>query len=409
MENNFDPSKNFLRNQEYRQNQQLLRIYRCFITVPVVLLICKVTNLFSHLSYVSLGIITFWLVANYLCALLLVKEKPYSPVTKYIALLSIEVLILFISVTQGLYVFVVYLLVPLFSCLYLNRTFSLQIIIFSYIGMVVTLWYRAFYIMPFDGYTVDPKIWFTNFLVSLTIGFLINGIIIFVISKRNREIVRTDSHEIELNLRAQNTIVSSYVAMLCAKSASLEGHVKRCSEYIRVMLSYLQTRKEYAGVFTENFSYQIISCSLLHDIGMISVPDTLLKRNTPLSDEEKEQLKMHPILGEKLLSENMRAVDPEYFSVACDMVLYHHENWDGSGYPFGRKGEEIPFSARLMAVANTLDSLTGKRPDQAAGSFDDAIEKLDGMAGTQLDPYLVHVALKNEDKLREVYEKLKDY
>lgn len=409
MTNNYDSSQNFLRNQEYRQNQQLLKIFNRFFTVPVFLFICKLFGLFTSFSYASLIIITVCSVLFYGISMLLITVKPYSRVIKYLILLLFEILCLFISVTQGLSVFIIYLLVPLFSCLYLNRAFSLQMIIISYLGMIASIIYRAFYLMPARGYTVEPKQWAANYIISLSIGFIINGIIIFVISKRNLEIIKTDSHEIDLNLKSQNTIVSSYVAMLCTKSSSLEGHVKRCSEYIRVLLSYLQTRKEYAGVLTENFSYQIISGSLLHDIGMISVPDTLIKRNTPLNEEEKEQLKMHPILGEKLLSENMRAVDPEYFSVACDMVLYHHEHWDGTGYPFQRKGEEIPFSARIMAIANTLDGLTGKRPDREPLTFEQAMEKLNEMSGNELDPMLVHVALKNQEKLSEVYNRLKAY
>lgn len=409
MENSYSSPKSFLRNQEYKQNQQILRIFKWFFLVPVILLITKLLGLFTQFSYVSLIIITVWFLFSYLIAMILIKEKPYSVLIKYIILITFEALCLFISVTQGLYVFIIYLIVPLFSCLYLNWVFSLQIIIISYLGMIASLLYRAFYLMPARGYTVNPSEWATNNIILLSIGFLINGIISFAIAKRNREIIKTDNHEIDLNLKAQNTIVSSYVAMLCAKSAHLEGHVKRCSEYIKVMLSAIQTKKEYAGMLTESYSYQIMSCSLLHDIGMISVPDIILTKTSPLTPKEMEQLRMHPILGEKLLTENMRAVDPEYFSVACDMVLYHHEHWDGSGYPFNRKGEEIPFSARIMAIANTIDSLTGKRPDKDTISFDEAMEKLDKMAGTELDPFLVHVALKNKEKLRNVYNTLNKY
>lgn len=409
MENSYSSPKSFLRNQEYKQNQQILRIFKWFFLIPVILLITKLLGLFTQFSYVSLIIITVWFLFSYLIAMILIKEKPYSVLIKYIILITFEALCLFISVTQGLYVFIIYLIVPLFSCLYLNWVFSLQIIIISYLGMIASLLYRAFYLMPARGYTVNPSEWATNNIILLSIGFLINGIISFAIAKRNREIIKTDNHEIDLNLKAQNTIVSSYVAMLCAKSAHLEGHVKRCSEYIKVMLSAIQTKKEYAGMLTESYSYQIMSCSLLHDIGMISVPDIILTKTSPLTPKEMEQLRMHPILGEKLLTENMRAVDPEYFSVACDMVLYHHEHWDGSGYPFNRKGEEIPFSARIMAIANTIDSLTGKRPDKDTISFDEAMEKLDKMAGTELDPFLVHVALKNKEKLRNVYNTLNKY
>jgi HD-GYP domain-containing protein (c-di-GMP phosphodiesterase class II) len=125
---------------------------------------------------------------------------------------------------------------------------------------------------------------------------------------------------------------------------------------------------------------------LLHDIGKIGVPDAILLKPGPLTEQEMQQLHLHPTLGEHLVSSV-----PYLQGVAREVIGYHHERWDGSGYPWGLAGEAIPLPARIFAVADAFDAITSPRPYQPALPVDTAIEDIRRQAGFQFDPAIVEV------------------
>lgn len=136
--------------------------------------------------------------------------------------------------------------------------------------------------------------------------------------------------------------------------------------------------------------------SLLHDIGKIGVPDAVLLKPGPLSKKEWQIMQEHPRNGHIILEKL------PFLSMAADIVLCHEERFDGSGYPSGLKGEEIPLAARLFAVIDTLDAMTFDRPYRKALSFDTAKVEILRMAGSQFDPKAVDTFLREEVALREM-------
>ena len=142
-----------------------------------------------------------------------------------------------------------------------------------------------------------------------------------------------------------------------------------------------------------------------HDVGKIIVPDSILKKPGKLTDEEYEVMKTHASAGGKVVNEVLDGItDKEYLKFASDMAKFHHEWWDGTGYPEGLKGEEIPLSARMMAVADVLDALVSERCYKAPIPFDDAIEVMKGESGTHFDPELIRILLKYREDFRSVHE-----
>jgi len=135
--------------------------------------------------------------------------------------------------------------------------------------------------------------------------------------------------------------------------------------------------------------------SLLHDIGKIGVPDAILLKPGKLSAEEWQVMRKHPRNGQAILQKL------PFLAMAGDIVLCHEERFDGSGYPDGLKGEEIPLAARLFAVIDTLDAMTFDRPYRKALSFDTAKAEILRMSGTQFDPLAVETFLREEVALRE--------
>ncbi len=147
---------------------------------------------------------------------------------------------------------------------------------------------------------------------------------------------------------------------------------------------------------------RIKAAARIHDIGKIAIPDRILLKPEGLSPEEWELMKQHPLIGADIIK------DLEVYKDCVDIVKYEHERWDGSGYPEGLKGEEIPLGARIVAVADVYDALRSDRPYRPKLSVEEAVRELRRMRGKKLDPKVVDAlieVLKEEGELAEVPER----
>jgi len=144
--------------------------------------------------------------------------------------------------------------------------------------------------------------------------------------------------------------------------------------------------------------HQIYWGALLHDVGKIGVPDAVLLKQGALDEAEWQEMRTHPEKGHRIVSQ-IRGMGE-----AAEIVLSHEERFDGSGYPRGLKGTQIPLGARLFAVIDTLDAITSDRPYRKALSFDQARAEIIRMSGTQFDPAAVQTFLAEESTLREMVE-----
>jgi putative nucleotidyltransferase with HDIG domain len=137
---------------------------------------------------------------------------------------------------------------------------------------------------------------------------------------------------------------------------------------------------------------------LLHDIGKVAIPDSILHKPEPLTAPERELIQQHPVTGWEIV----RQVD--FLGAASDVVRHHHERWDGAGYPDGLKGEKIPLTARVFAVADTLDALTTTRPYRPASPIGEARERIREARGSQFDPAVADAFAGMPD---EVFERIR--
>ena len=169
---------------------------------------------------------------------------------------------------------------------------------------------------------------------------------------------------------------------LAALSAAIEardpyarGHSSRVTVFAQAMARSLRLDKERVGVLR--------LAALLHDVGKLVVPSSVLLKRGPLTDEELGLMRRHPAAGARMLR-SLGA--PE---TILPLVLHHHERWDGEGYPTGRRGDDIPLEARVLCIADSFDAMTSMRPYRASWTPDEALEELERCAGTQFDPELV--------------------
>jgi putative two-component system response regulator len=136
----------------------------------------------------------------------------------------------------------------------------------------------------------------------------------------------------------------------------------------------------------------------MHDMGKIGIPDTILKKNASLNKEEWKTMQTHTVIGHNILLKS----SSELFLTAADIALYHHEKWDGTGYPVGLKDDQIPYTARIVSIADVFDALTTQRPYKDEWPIERAIEEIGNMRETHFDPFLVDSFMENTDEIIEV-------
>jgi len=173
-------------------------------------------------------------------------------------------------------------------------------------------------------------------------------------------------------------------------------HVIRMSHYSKILAEQLDVSKRWIEL--------VFQASPMHDIGKIGIPDAVLRKPGKLDKDEWEVMQTHVKIGADIIDNG----DSLLLQMAQEIALYHHEKWDGSGYPHGLKGEEIPLSARIVAIADVFDALTSERPYKKAWPIEKAVALLEEEAGTHFDPNLVPIFIAQLDQLLEIKESFKD-
>ena len=173
-------------------------------------------------------------------------------------------------------------------------------------------------------------------------------------------------------------------------------HVIRMSHYARVL--------GLAAGMNEAMADMLLNASPMHDIGKIGIPDRILQKSDKLDEEEWEIMQTHTDMGTKIIGDD----GSELLKMARQVAATHHEFWDGSGYPQGLKGEEIPMVGRIVAIADVFDALTSKRPYKEAWTVEDSIAHLEDQAGRQFDPKLVPLFVENLEQIRQLMEQFTD-
>ncbi|AEF82922.1 HD domain-containing phosphohydrolase [Leadbettera azotonutricia] len=193
-------------------------------------------------------------------------------------------------------------------------------------------------------------------------------------------------------MELQNSIVQTVVEMVEFKDDITGGHIERTQNYLKSLVNDLRINKIYwKEVSSFNMEF-FISSSQLHDVGKIAISDTILNKPGRLTAEEFEIMKQHAIKGEEAIQSIMlMSKKNDFLENAKIFAGTHHEKWDGSGYPRGLKGEEIPLQGRLMAIADVYDALTAHRPYKQPMSCTEAEEIIYKGSGTHFDPTLVEV------------------
>ncbi|MCL2633070.1 MAG: response regulator [Oscillospiraceae bacterium] len=202
-------------------------------------------------------------------------------------------------------------------------------------------------------------------------------------------------------VQLQDAILSTVAELVEFRDDTTGGHIDRTRLYLKLLVEKMAERNLYKEA-TAIWDLQLmIQSAQLHDVGKISIPDSILNKPGRLSDEEFTIMKNHAERGKEAIKRIIEKVDEsEFLHQAALMAYTHHEKWDGTGYPQGLKGEEIPVHGRIMAIADVYDALISERPYKKAFTHEEAVKIISEGKGTQFDPLLTELFEDIESEFR---------
>ena len=221
------------------------------------------------------------------------------------------------------------------------------------------------------------------------------------------EQMRSVRYLAESSDKMQNGLIITMADLVENRDSDTGAHIAKTAEYVKIISESLKKKGYYSEKLTSKFMSDIVKSAPLHDVGKISIPDNVLNKPGKLDDAEYEIMKSHTVYGREIIEKVINTVNGEnYLKEARNMAAYHHERWDGKGYPEKLHGQVIPLAARIMAVADVFDALTSPRVYKPAFPIEKALEIINDGSGKMFDPKVVEAFM---DALPEIKAVLKKY
>lgn len=225
-----------------------------------------------------------------------------------------------------------------------------------------------------------------------------------LVEKYNEDLTFEVNAKTQKLKKIQNDIIVSMANIVESRDENTGGHISRTSDIVKIFVEHLKNESKYDEL-TEEMCDCVVRAAPLHDFGKISIPDLILNKPGKFTDEEYEIMKQHSAKGAEIVEEILKNTDDELFKkVAVNVAHYHHEKWDGKGYPERISGESIPFEARIMALADVFDALVSKRVYKESFSYDKAFEIIKESGNSHFDPKLCDEFLECREELEKLYD-----
>ena len=220
------------------------------------------------------------------------------------------------------------------------------------------------------------------------------------------EYITKETTVLETIRKMHTAFLITLADMVESRDQNTGDHVRKTASYVKIILDELKREGVYTEQLTEKYIGDVVSSAPLHDVGKINISDIILNKPGKLTDEEFEIMKTHTTAGGNIISSIIDKIpDSDYLLEAKNLAMYHHEKWNGKGYPAGLAGEDIPLSARVMAVADVFDALISDRCYKKGFPYDKAFSIIREERGRQFDPKIVDAFFAAEEQILEVADK----
>ena len=207
----------------------------------------------------------------------------------------------------------------------------------------------------------------------------------------------------------EDCILSLLANVAAYRDQETGSHLRRTTAYCAVLVRELQKANLPGYYISLNAGKNIVKSAKLHDIGKVAIPDGILLKPGKLTPEEFDEIKKHTIAGGHMIDDAIHDLqDDSFLSVAREIIIGHHEKWNGMGYPNGVKGDDISIAARIMAIADVYDALISARPYKSAFSHEKAVEIIYGDSGTHFDPTILEIAKEHKEEFNAIAIKYGD-
>jgi len=437
-------------------NNMVSRILVALIFVPILIVVLSIFELFEVPHQFSLSLFIYILLMS-LALKILIKFEKVPKFTMYLGLIGIEFFIALIGTNANAGIYIAYGLVPIISCLYYNKKLSNSICVLSYIFMLISLFIKykndadlfghsaviKSYLAVAVGYTIEFTFVFIiiKLLTDRTYGTLKhllsliddrNGLIKRLkensevitlmndeLETKNGELEKTNSEyqkkNIELEQRnkayeekeeelhnTQDRIINFVASSLKCHDLLTGFHVEHTKKYVDLISKKLREQGKYTDILTDETIKLYSDAAFLHDLGKLHTAESILNKPGKLVFEEFEVMKKHPEDGAKLIETLPIIGNGDFNKIARDIALYHHEKWDGTGYPKHISGDKIPLCARIMTAADVLDALISLRTYKEPMPLDKAMRIFEDSSGKQFEPCIVDAVVACKEEIKKI-------
>lgn len=230
-----------------------------------------------------------------------------------------------------------------------------------------------------------------------------------IIEMQNKDLEKKVMSQIREISSAQTATIFALAKLSESRDNETGQHLERMREYCKVLAKQLHHKSCYSDMIDSSFIENLHAASPLHDIGKVGIEDRILLKTGKLTKNEFERMKKHTLIGAQTLEEvNTQHPGNEFIKIGIDIAKYHHERWDGSGYPYGISGRQIPLEARIVALGDVYDALTSKRCYKKAFTHDESREIIEESSGSHFDPAIFEAFRAREKDFLSIQETFRD-
>lgn len=372
----------------------------------LIFAICTKIQLFN-IAYKYCFLIFFAAIIFSLILLVLNRFSRIRNTVKYLGLIfsSLEVAMIASTPGVGLSIFICFAIIPFMSTLYLSRATSIITSVISYFVMLLALYAKAhnYNLIPNDP--ESAFIWFGTEAIGYSMTHLFVFIVTMFISRSFKQTLLREYNKQEQLKEIKQDLIKSFANIIEWSDKYTGEHIKRTCIYVDLIANKLVEMNCYTDILTPQTISIYSSAAALHDIGKINVPNNILSKPGKFTPEEYEIMKSHSQIGYNIITTDLSKLEePEYIDIASQMALFHHEKWDGSGYPKHIKGTEIPLCSRIMAAADVLDALLSKRQYKDSYSLDKTFEIILNERGKQFEPCIADAVIGLKQQILSVID-----